>query len=1276
MFSKKLISFYILMFAITYVFSQNTHTKNYILKWNDNTAIQLSNKQSISLPLVENNFFNIYHVPTYTISFNVEKNILVQDFKIKNVKFSILSKNLLKNINISKIPTDIQGDLKINKARNKSIAILNINPLINSNGQIKKIESFSLDYTLTGNKTIVNKKIVPIPVYTSNSVLSNGTWYKFSVDSTGIFKIDKNLLQNIGINTTNLNPKNIRIYGNGGNLLPQLNGDFRYDDLQENAIYIEGEEDELFDNDDFILFYAKGAHAWELNRTDFKMTKHKTNIYSDKAYYFITADNGLGKRIEVSSTINQPAEEQIINFQDYLFHEIEKTNLFANGQQWLGEDFSFNDNQTFNFNFDNIDDSEALTVRIRGAAISFTNTLMKARINGQDIFDLNFSALSNNSFNLATSSEKYGSTNINSDQIEIEITYNDLGNPSAKAYLDYIEILGTKKLIAGNKQFSFRNINTTDANKVYEYQIQNATNIFQLWDITNPIKPAMITNESTNSNFTFKSFGGIQKEFIVINTNDFFIPETIANNKIENQNLHALKDIDYVIITQDYLMNEAERIAKYHRENSDLVTQVINLDQIYNEFGSGSPDLTAIRDFVRFLYLTASSDNNKIKYVCLFGDSSFDFKDRITNNNNIVPAFQSYESFNLVTSYVTDDYFGLMDDTEGELLWSDLQDVATGRFPVTSLLEAKETVDKTLNYYNANSFGDWRNNITFVADDPDKPSEFILQKAVDIIAEDVSAKHPGFNLKKIYADAHQQESSAGGERYPTVNEAITNAMETGTLVIDYFGHGGINGWANERILEVPDVKSWNNFNTLPLFITVTCEYSRFDNPIRPTAGEFTFLNKNGGATSMISTTREIFLSVGQSFNTKLIEKLFDFQNENYSIAEATMYTKHNFRTIQRFFVYNFGDPAMKLSQPKPNILITKMNDKEVLQVKDTLKALSLTKIEGIVTDLNNNILNDYNGTLTATIYDKALNKTTLDNDNFGRKMEFKSIESKIFRGRASIKDGKFNFEFIVPKDIRIAFGKAKISFYSEDNSNDKSGSNFEITIGGINTNAPSDTEGPIIKLFMNDESFIDGGNTNESPVLLALLEDKSGINTSITAVDHDIIAILDNDNANPIVLNDYYETELNNFKKGKVKFPLRNLKPGLHTLNFKSWDTYNNPSESTLSFIVVNDSDLILSNVLNYPNPFVNYTEFWFNHNKPNETLEVQVQIFTVSGKLIKTLNQSVQSGGLLSREISWNGLDDFGNKIGKGVYVYKLRVKSLLSNAKAEKFEKLVILQ
>jgi hypothetical protein len=678
---------------------------------------------------------------------------------------------------------------------------------------------------------------------------------------------------------------------------------------------------------------------------------------------------------------------------------------------------------------------------------------------------------------------------------------------------------------------------------------------------------------------------------------------------------------------------------------------------------------------VRHLYVR-SAPGRKIRFLCLFGDSSFDFKDRITGNNNVVPAFQSYESFNLATSYVTDDYFGMMDEGEGELGSADMQDVATGRFPVTTLSEARDAVNKTLQYYAENSFGDWRNTVTFVADDPDEPNEFVLQQTVDLIAQEVEATRPEFNLKKIYSDAYTQESTAGGERYPDVNDAIDNAVESGTLVLDYFGHGGVNGWANERILEVPQVQRWSNFKSLPLFITVTCEFARFDNPLRPTAGEFALLNPDGGPASLISTTREIFISVGQVFNRTFFEKLFDEEANYTSISEALMYSKHEFGSSQRFFVYYFGDPAMELALGKPDIRLTRINDRDVNQARDTLKALSKVRLEGVVTDSEGNPMTGFNGTLSATIFDKALDKSTLDNDNFGRKMEFTSIESKIFRGRASVKNGVFSFEFIVPKDIRIAYGQSKISMYAENQQTDKAGADRSVVIGGLNPDAPDDEQGPSIKLFMNDESFVDGGNTNSSPVLYAVLEDESGINTSITSVDHDIIAILDDDNANPYVLNDYYETELDDFKKGKVKFPFRELEPGLHTIKFKCWDTYNNPSESTLSFIVVNDNDLILSNVLNYPNPFVNYTEFWFNHNKPNETLEVQVQIFTISGKLIKTLNRSVQSDGLLSREITWNGLDDFGNKIGKGVYVYRLHVRSLLSNASAEKFEKLVILQ
>jgi hypothetical protein len=837
-----------------------------------------------------------------------------------------------------------------------------------------------------------------------------------------------------------------------------------------------------------------------------------------------------------------------------------------------------------------------------------------------------------------------------SESISININYNNNGNPSAKAYLDFIEIKGKKNLIANQKQFSFRSFEVANASgTLVEYQINNATNIFQLWDVTDPINPTNIGNQSTAADFLFKENGGVLKEYVVLNQTDFYTPQAIENALVTNQNLHALQDINYLIITNSELSSEAQRLADYHETNSNYTTKVVMIDEIYNEFSSGSKDITGIRDFIRRVYSTNTTTDKKLKYVCFFGDSSYDYKDRLISNNNVVPVYESIESFNLATSYVTDDFFAMMEPFEGIMNTTHTVDIATGRIPVSTIQEAKQVVDKILSYYTEESLGNWRNVITLLSDDIDETSDIPIQEGVERIADSIKKYKPVFNVNKIYADAFTQQNSSGGERYPDVKNAITNSIEKGTLVLDYFGHGGEDGFASERILERPQIQSFINENTLPLLITITCEFTRFDNPNRETAGELTFKNSQGGAASMITTTREVFISVGQNFNEDLMRILLEFENEDLTIAEALAKTKNEFSNFQKFFIYFLGDPAMKLAIAEPNVRITKMNGVDITQSLDTLKALARVSFEGVVTDNTNTVLTDFNGTLSTTVYDKPIDKTTLDNDGFGIFLNFDSQESKLFTGKATVENGVFNFDFIVPKDVRIAYGKGKLSFYATNQVIDKSGYNLDVVVGGINENAPVDDVGPEIKLFMNDESFIDGGNTNTSPNLIALLSDESGINTSVTAVDHDIVAILDGDEANPIVLNDFYETELNDFTKGRVTYKLRDLSVGPHTLKLKAWDTYNNSSEATLNFVVVSDAILNLENVLNYPNPFVNYTEFWFNHNKPNESLEVQVQVFTVSGKLIKTINQSVQTTGNLSRNITWNGLDDFGNKIGKG---------------------------
>ncbi|MCI2227562.1 type IX secretion system sortase PorU [Polaribacter sp. MSW13] len=1109
----------------------------------------------------------------------------------------------------------------------------------------------------------------------TNSVLSSGDWYKFSVDTTGVFKIDRNLLQQIGVSTNNLNPKKIHIYGNGGTLIPVLNSDSRKEDLIENAIYIEGEADGSFDSNDYILFYAKGPHDWKVDSNN-ETANHRQNIYSDKAYYFITVNNDDGKRIEPKTTVTGSVLTQINVFDDFTFYEKEEVNLFGVGTQWFGEGFSVENVLNLNIPFPNAVLNEDLNVRIRGVSNSVSPSSMDVTVNGQAIYTINYPAVISGSLTQAQASERSANISNNSTNINISLTYNNNGNPSANAYLDFIEIVGKKQLSFSDYQFSFRSFEQANTTGIVEYHINNGSALFQLWDVTNYSSPKIITNESTSSDFVFKDNGGVLREYVALDQSDFYIPETVDNAKVANQNLHGLSAINYLVITNSELSQEAQRLADYHQNNSNLTTKVVLIDEIFNEFSSGARDITGIRDFIKHLYDGSSTTAEKLKYVCFFGDASYDYKDRLPGNNNIIPVKLAETSFNLASSYVTDDFFVMLDANEGNMLTSHTVDVASSRIPVSTISQAKDVVDKILNYYAKQSIGDWRNTITLLADDIDAVGEEVIQQGVESIADEIKNSKPIFNINKIYADAYVQQNSSGGERYPDVKKAISNAIEKGTLVFDYFGHGGEDGFASERFLEKPQIQDFNNFNILPLLITVTCDFSRFDNPNRITAGELTLWNKSGGAANMITTTREVFISIGQNFNEQLIRKLLSFNNEDFTISEALLETKNQFSSSQKFFIYSFGDPAMKLAIPKPNVRITKMNDVLITQSIDTLKALAKVKFEGVVTDNTNTTLTSFNGTLSTTVFDKPIDKTTLDNDGFGIIMNFDTRDSKLFRGKSTVENGVFSFDFIVPKDVKIAYGKGKLSFYAENGEIDKAGYNFDVVVGGINEDAPEDTLGPEIKLFMNDESFIDGGNTNVSPNLIVTLFDVSGINTSITAVDHDIVAILDGDATNPIVLNDFYQTELNDFTNGKVTYRLRDLSVGPHSLKLKAWDTYNNSSEATLNFVVVSDAILNLENVLNYPNPFVNYTEFWFNHNKPNEPLEVQVQIFTVSGKLVKTINQNVQTTGNLSRNITWNGLDDFGNKIGKGVYIYKLKVKSTTSNLVSEKYEKLVILQ
>jgi len=1278
---------YIFFFIfLGYLVAQN-QSKEIVLNWLSpvsTATISASNasfNKQYSTIVVKNNPFDENFAPTFQTKWPINSDLEISNYTITNIVYKTISSNLLHPKSLQHYPTKLKSTFKIFNSRDKSYATIMINPVIKNGNTYKKVVSLTINYQLSPKKS-TNRNANSM----EDSPLATGIWYKFAVDTTGVFKLSKSFLNSLGINTNSVNPKYIKIYGNGGNMLPEKNAVFRHTNIQENALYIKGEEDGRFDDTDYILFYAVGLTNWKYNNST-NNYNHQQNIYSDRAYYYITVGESPGKRIEDAPIINGDFQE--INTSDtYILHEIDSFNFDNFGQEFFGENFQINNTQNFSFSIPDLKTDKPINVKLRVGSASSNTTKFTLNYNSQEIAFVSLSGISSNSLEIARINQTNTSFSVNSEDFNVELNFDDFGNPSAKGYLDYIEINATKNLIARDKQYRFRSILANTQNANFTFSVENASNIYKVWDVTDNLNIKNITNISNDNNFKFNVIGGTEREYVLVNENDFYTPILLADRHVENQNLHALQDIDYLIISHPSLVGQAQRLATYH-QNNGLETLVLTPQQIYNEFSSSSPDLTAIRDFIKYLYDNASSSTKKIKYVLFLGDTSFDFKNIMQNNGSAtnVFAYQSLNSTNLANSYVTDDFFSMMDANEGDFRNENgngnLIDVYVGRLPVKNYTEAKNAVDRILTFYSPESLGKWRNRITLIADDVDREEfNLTLEKNTEIIADLITTNKPEYNLIKLYEDAYQQEITTGGERYPQIKKGITDAVENGSLMLNYFGHGGENGWASERILDIDQINSWYNPKTSPLFITITCEFSRYDNPERTTAGEYVFNNPQGGSIDMITTGREVYISSGATFNTQLISDILEFDAaHNYTISEALSATKnHNASYIQRLFIAYFGDPAMHLPISKPNIKITEMNNTPITQSLDTIKALSHNFFKGIITDANNNLASNFNGELSVEVFDKSVTLQTLNNDqsffNSGPAIiDFDTRQSKIFNGKVSVINGEWQLDFIAPRDIRIAYGDAKLSFYAHNNSIDKMGYNTDIKIGGINPNAPNDTVGPKIKLYMNDESFIDGGNTNQSPIFLADLEDESGINTSTTAVDHDIIAILDGDVSNPINMNNYYETELNDFTKGKVKYPFRDLAVGHHNITFKCWDTYNNMSEASLNFVVVSDTDLVLDNVLNYPNPFINYTEFWFNHNKPNEALEVQIQIFTISGKLIKTINKNILTEGTLSRSITWNGLDDFGNKIGKGVYIYKLSVSVNSSNIHKEKFEKLVIL-
>jgi hypothetical protein len=1114
-------------------------------------------------------------------------------------------------------------------------------------------------------------------IYKDHSVLQSGNWFKVAVGADGIYKLDVSFLNSLGI-AGSIPSGQLRVYSGGAGMVPESNSAPRVDDLEELAIQVNDGGDGQLNGSDYALFYGQGPHIWKKDSANQRFS-HIKNLYAEKTWYFITV-GGSGRRISQQAISTLPTLT-VTSYDERIQHELDTVNLLASGQQWFGEEFS---------NLPGHQLSRQFTIPSGGilpAPVTLVTNVVSRSVNAAGRFDvlLNNQLVHQHFINpvgggindlFAQQSEK---ETVLPAQSSLTITFNYFpGSFNAQGWLNWFEIFFRRQLsFRTGEQLLFRDWQST-GNTAALYKISNADASTQVWDVTDPFNPVRQQVSISGSEADFVNSAQYLHEYAAFG-NAILLPE--AGGKVPDQDLHNTSDVNLLIVTNPAFISQAQRLAKFHLDHDGISSVVVTTDQVYNEFGGGAPDPSAIRDFARMYYdRYRSTWTGSGKYLLLFGRGSFDYKDRVNGNTNYVTAYESASSLDPLSSYTSDDFFGFLDDQEdvNSSVIINTLDIGIGRLPVRNAEEANNFVAKLLAYHSPAAQGPWRNNANFVADDED--FNLHLQDA-EVVTATAASVAPVMNISKIYLDAFRQEGGTAGGTYPQANAAINNNIYNGTLIWNYSGHGGPPRLAEETILDQQIVNSFNNAERLPLFITATCDFAPYDHPGTHSLGENLLVRPATGAIALMTTTRVVFAFSNRILNNNYLQIALqpDANGKYKSLGEAMLAAK-NYTYLNSSDIINnrkftlLGDPAMTLAFPKLKVRPLLVNGTPVSVRADTLSATESASIDGEVTDNNGVKLNDFNGTVYLTLFDKPQSIMTLGNDPTSIPVAFQSQTNALFKGKVSATNGNFNFRFRLPKDINYQYGNGKLSLYAGDTTRDAGGYSTNVIIGGIAPGALTDKEGPVIKAFLNDKKFVNGSIVNGVPVLIIDLSDSSGINTGNAGIDHDIVATIDGDSRKYFVLNDFYETDLNSYQKGTARFQLPAFTPGHHTITIKAWDVMNNSSEYQLEFSVINDGELVIGHVLNYPNPFTTNTTFWFEHNKPGVDLKVRIDIYAVSGKIIKTISETINNEGNRSIDIHWDGRDNYGDRVGRGVYLYRLSVETA-DGKKASKLQRLVSL-
>ena len=1147
-------------------------------------------------------------------------------------------------------------------------------------GDIKKVLSFSLQYkrrNASATDDAIYRKSDPF-----ESVLATGEWYKIALTESGVYKIDYSFLEGLGINPASIDPRNLRIFGNGGYLLPQKNDEPVPEDLEENSVLVIGEEDGQFNQNDYLLFYGLSPHKLELKEgSEGHYVHYVNNIYSDTTFYFLNISDIPGKRITHKEDLGD--DYPIIKtFDQLLKYELDQLSILKSGREWYGEKYDLKTIYDYEFETPGLTENEELKIISSVMAASYNPSYFELEVNGFTVGQQEMDVIPETRYGIKgkTRTDTFSiSTGIfpgTTDKLDLKMRYvKSSSNDLSAGYLDFFNIWCIRDLGIYETQTYFQSVESLD-NPISTFSIADDGSDYTIWEVTDPFNPLNQRFSTGNGRSQFGTETTQLKKFIIFSEDNLLLP--LPAGKVANQDLHGRATSEFIIITHPDFSMSAERL-KNHREQRGISTEVVTTTQVYNEFSSGALDISAIRNFIKFRYDNAGGSNT-LKYVLLLGRGSYDYKDRIEGNTNLIPIYESRNSLHPIYSYSSDDYFGFMDDGEGEweesFLGDEVMDISVGRIPVVNSFEASDVINKIIIYESdPRCYGPWRNSIHFVADDGDGTDGIRHSNDAEKLSVMVDTAYSNFNIGKIYVDAYPQIIEPNNQESPEARKAVDDAIKSGTLIMNFTGHGNEFQWTSEKILDNSMVTRWENLYQLPFLVTATCEYGRHDDPVLRSGAEYAMINKRGGVVGLVTTSRPVFASTNYILNRSFYGQVFRKVEGKYqTIGEVFMNTKNESLngSVNRNFSL-LGDPSMKLAYPDQDVVIEEINEIPIDTQIDTLKALKNVTVSGRIFNTDQSHLSDFNGILTATVYDKKEQVQTLGTED--PVMNYDIQKNLIFKGDVSVINGSYEFQFVVSKNISYEIGDGKISLYAVTHNGDldAAGSNIDIPVGGNSDDYVLDELAPEIEMYLEDTTFTDGELTSDHPMLIAHLFDESGINITQSEISEGIVANMD-DEVN-YTLNNFYKADIDDFRSGTLKYQFTELEEGQHFITLRVWDTYNNMAEEYLEFIVGESHELVIKNLLNYPNPFRHETTFSFEHNRSGEDLEVTIQIYSRNGSLVRVIEGETVNSDFRVNDITWDGRGGSGKKLESGIYIYRVYVRSLVDGAKNEDFKKLVII-